>query len=555
MRSIGIDIGDFSVKIVELIHNKKNAYINQFQEKILSQNVSKEDKELEVIEFIRSFAATGDYSQARWVLALRQDQATTRFKSFPFSDRAKIQKVLGYEMEEDVPFDTENCVFESKIIQTQGPSADILASAVPKTQIENMAELIGNLGIEVHALTIEGLAFANLIENWENPPPNYTQNISLDEQVKQKKVIQIILNIGHKNTLFTAYENNRLIFTRSLYWGTSQIIQEIIKKNSLSYVEAVKILQTQSTIILSKENTSYDQAQTSGIITKAVRELARDIQMTLLELQSEFNAEVSALHFTGGASLIPNLGAYLTQNIEVACNPIQLLSNYTGALSVNSAQLQQIESRFSSAVAIALEGFKKPRNPALNLLKGEFAKQNKNLQFVWENWGPLISICGIGLVVFYSWTSFRDSFSTNLLEKGNDAIVLQAKNVARLPKKQANESGVKKFIKQNKKKITELKLVSQVAQMNSALDVLKKVSESSPGKSQIKLDIVQFTVKDDIVQIVGYANGPLEISSLTQSLKSLSTDGVVTNQPSRLTQVANKSAFNISFKTDRGVTK
>jgi len=555
MRSIGVDIGDYSVKIVELVQNKKSVYINQYQEKVLSQNVTKEDKELEVIEFIRSFIASGDYAQDRWVIAVPQSKATTRFKSFPFSDRLKIQKSLAFEMEEDIPFDADTCVFESKVVQTTGPAADILATAIPRNHVEDIVDLASNFGVDIYAVSVEGLAFANLIENWDAPPPSLPANLTLDESQKPKKYIQVVLNIGHKSTLLTAYENNRLVFTRSLFWGANQLIQEIIKKNSISYIEAVKILQSQATILLNKDNASFDQSQTSGIITKSVRDLTRDIQMTLLELQSEFNADITALQFTGGLSPLPNLGAFLTQNLEVACNPIQLLQNYSSQLIASPEQMAIIESRFSSAVAIALEGLKKPRNPAINLLKGDFAKQNKGLQNLWENWGNIIQIGAAALVVLFVWTSLRNSFSTTLYEKGSEAVTEQAKAVARLPKRQANEKGVRKYIKDNKKKITELKKVSEVAQMNSALDILKKVSEAAPARAQVKVDIMRFNVRDDVVQIVGYAESPQDVLKLSQGLKSLATDGNVTNQPAGLSVMPNRTSFNLSFKADRGIVK
>ena len=130
MRAIGLDIGDYSVKIVELVQNKKNININQIQEKQLSQNVSKEDKELEVIEFVRAFIASGDFSQARWIMAIPQDQVTTRYKSFPFSDRVKIQKSLSFEMEEDIPFNTDACVFESKVIACLRSGSDQISMIV-----------------------------------------------------------------------------------------------------------------------------------------------------------------------------------------------------------------------------------------------------------------------------------------------------------------------------------------------------------------------------------------------------------------------------------------
>ncbi|AGH95745.1 pilus assembly protein PilM [Pseudobdellovibrio exovorus] len=557
MRSIGLDIGEYSVKIVELIQNKKTVSIHQIQEKQLSQNVSPSDKELEVIEFVRSFIASGDYSQARWVMAVRQDQVTTRYKSFPFSDRLKIQKSLSFEMEEEIPFDTDSCVFDSKVIHTMGPTSDILATAIPKTHVEKLISLAANFGIELHAITVEGIAFANLVEDWQNPPPANAQNLTLDETHAPKKRLQVVLNIGHKRTLFTAYENNRLIFTRSLWWGAEQLVQDIIRKQSISYVEALHVLHTQAAILLNTENASYEQSEISSVLTLSLRDLTRDVQMTLIELQSEFNADITALHFTGGTSMMPNLGGFLTQHLEVACNPIQLLQPYSSSIHSASSpqQFQQIEARFTTAVAIALEAFKKPRNPATNLLKGEFAKQNDKMKALWQEWGTVAQVALAFLIVLFTWTTLRDNFSVALNDKGEEAVRSQARTVAKLPNRQANEAGVKRYIRENKKKATDLKLVAQVAQVNSALDILKRVSESAPQRNQVNVDIMTFQVKDDFVQLTGYANSPREISLLSDSLKSLSVDGVVSSQTANLTPVANRTAFNLSFKADRGLNK
>ncbi len=557
MRSIGLDIGEYSVKLVELFQNKKIISINQIQEKQLSQNVTVEDKELEVIEFVRNFLASGDYSQARWILSVKQDQVTTRFKTFPFSDRLKIQKSLSFEMEEDIPFSTDSCVFDAKVIRTLGASSDILATAAPKTQVEKIISLAANFGIDIHAVTVDGLAFANLVEDWESPPPEQTETLDLNENEKPKKYIQIILNIGHKKTLFTAYEDNRLIFTRSLFWGANQLVHEIIKNQSISYIEALRVLHTQGALLINKENASFEQAKLSALLTKGLRELVRDIQMTALELQSEFNADITALHFTGGGSLLPNLSGFLTQHLEIACNSINLLQNYVGSMNSLSSpeQAHEIESRFTTAVGIALEAFKKPRNPAANLLKGEFAKQNDRFKILWEQWGNVAQSGIAALFVLFVWSSFRGTFSTTLNDKSDEAIVTQAKNVAKLPKKQANEAGLKKYIKENKKKAAELKLVAQVAQMNSALDILKKVSEAAPQKDQVKVDIMTFQIKDDVVQIIGYASSPKEIATLSQNMKTIAADGIVNSQPSNLSLVPNRTAFNISFKADRGLIK
>lgn len=556
MRSIGLDIGEHSVKIVELNLNKKNIFIQQLQEKVLNPHLSGHDKELEVIEFVRAFLATGDYSQSRWVVSVPQDQVTTRFKTFPFSDRLKIQKSLSFEMEEDIPFDTDLCVFDAKVIQTQGLMADVLASAIPKNHIEKILDLTASCGIQPHLVSIEGLAFANLIEDWDQPIPVIKETLQLSDALPQKKSLHVVLNIGHKKTLFTAYENGRLVFVRSLYWGASQLIEEIIKKNQCTAIEANHLLQTQGMILLNKHGATFEQTQISNTLSKSLRELVRDLQMTLLELQSEMNAEIQQLNFTGGGALLPNLGGFLTQHLEVACNPISLLQAYSSSIVsfVPAEHAFRAEVRFATAFALALEGFKKPRNPPINLLKGEFAKQNNRLKEFWQVWGSSAQIAGAALLILFVWAFFRESFSVDLLTKSEEAVASQAKTLARLPKRQANENGIKKYIRDNKKKAADLKLVAQVAQMNSALELLKKVSDAAPAKDQVKIDLVSFVVKDDQVQMTGYAGSPRDLSTLSKNLGSIAIGGI-SEQPATLPAQPNKVTFNLSFKTDRGLVK
>ena len=556
MRSIGIDIGEYSIKVVELLHNKKNISINQIQEKILNLNGSDQDRELEAIEFMRQFMSTQDFTATRFVMAVRQDKVTSRFKTFPFSDRLKIQKSLSFEMEEDIPFDADICLFESKVIRTQGASADIIANAIPKRNIEKIVALASDFGIDLHLITIEGLAFANLIENWDQTPPSKAAEFTIDDPEKTKKNIQIVLNIGHKKTLLTAYENSRLIFTRSLFWGADQLIQDIVKRYQLPVIDAVKTLQTKGQLLLSKQGASFEQSQLSDVLSKSLRELVRDLQMSVLELQSEFNAEITEISMTGGTSLLQNLGAFLTQHLEIPCNPVSLLQQYSSSLAaLGFTETQNVDARFNEAFSFALEAYKKPRAPAANLLKGEFAKQNDRFKVLWQQWHRVAQIAVASLIVLFIWSFVREGFSSNLVEKGDEALKSQARTVARLPKKQANEAGIKKYIRENKKKAAELKLIAQVAQMNSALEILKKVSDAAPGKEQVKIDLMNFQVNDDVVQMTGYANTPREVNLLIQNLKSLNTAAEITSKPGSLKPVANRVSFNLTFKADRGLVK
>ncbi len=94
LKSIGIDIGSSSIKIVEVQATSKGFQISQFVEHLL--NVAPgADQELEIIEYLRGFLNHFDPTQTRFILGLRQDRVSIRNKLFPFNDRIKISKKFG----------------------------------------------------------------------------------------------------------------------------------------------------------------------------------------------------------------------------------------------------------------------------------------------------------------------------------------------------------------------------------------------------------------------------------------------------------------------------
>lgn len=566
MKALGIDIGEDSIKIAEVAQNKKHITVTAVYEKKFSPEISEHDREIEAIEYIRLITSKLDPESKRIVMALKQDKVTVRRKQFPFSDRVKILKSLSFEMEEDIPFDPDLCLFDAKTILTEGFGAHVLAVAAPKSQIEKTLNLSKDFGFDPSLLTVDGLALTNLLEDWEAAPPQYpTATGPLSYNPSEEKIddsvplnqIQITLNIGHKKTLLCAQIENRVVFVRSLMWGGDQLIQELVRKFQLPYLEAQRMLQTDASLLLSKSGESFETTNIANTLEKSLREFIRDLQMSFLEIQSEFHGQIQNIYLTGGLSQLPNLGAYLTQHLEVSCNAVSLVDQYVDAqhIQAHGISLGDVRSRFATAIGIALEAFKKPRNPSLQFIKGEFASDNNKFKQFWNDWGNTAYVGLSAIIILFVWGFFRTDFSTVLVEKGDEALKKQAKTVAQLPNKRANEKGVKNYIKENKKLNQEYKLLNKVVGMNSALDVLKKISESSPSKAQAKIDIVELQITDDLVKMVGYANSPREVDLIAQNLTQISLDKKITQETPSLPSQANRVAFSMSFRTDRGIAK
>lgn len=553
MKSVGIDIGTSQIKIVEIQTSSKGYFLAQAYSYKLSQSGAT-DSEIEILSFLKELAERYDSEQTRFNIAMRQNRVVVRHKNFPFADRLKIQKSIAFELEEDIPFSAENSVFDAKIIRAIGNTAEVLACATPKLQIKKLLQTLRDSGIEPYIMSTEASATANIYERWADPIPALpAPPPQLEESPRQEaRAVTILLNMGHTHTIVMAFDGQSLVAARSILWGGRNIADAIAKKYSLPLVEATKEMELKGFILNSRQEATYEAKAFSEVIAKSVKEMVRDLQLSLLEIKSELNAHPIRIEITGGVSNIQGLGAFLTQQLEVPVNRANVLDLFQNS-SIERTDFNQ--STLSVAIGLALEGLRKSRNPSVNFLKGEFARSNDVWLNYWHEWGHSIKVAGAFLLALMVWTSYRVQFAEDLSSRGNEALKAQAKSVARLTKKNATEANVRKYINDNKKKVTDLKNLESLAGMNSALDILKKVSDAAPHKPIVGLDVKNFYVQDNQVTIEGYLNSFEELSSLQKTMSGLSLDGKFNSRTTNLPILTGKTSFSFSFLVDRNVQK
>ncbi len=549
MKSIGIDIGSSQIKIVEIQTTSNGFVVNQYTIHQLSLNPN-HDRDIETIEFLRTLSAKYDPNDTRYCVALRQDQVAIRTKMFPFTDRLTIGKTLPLELEDDIPFSVENSIFDSKIIRTLGNTSEVLACATPKHHVAKMLQLMNDSGINPEIISTEGVAFANLFERWNEPPPNFPA-VSITAEKTERK-LRIVLNMGYARTLICAFEGDNLIAVRSLLWGGKNIAENIAKKYEIPLLEATREMELKAFILTTKQETSYDVKVFSETIAKSVREMVRDLQLSLLELRSEFNANILLVEMTGGISLIQGLGPYLTQQLELPVNRIRTLDNFP---QIYFEKTDITDSRLGVALGLAIEGLKRPRNPAINFLKNEFAKQSHRLSKFIVQWGASLKLLAAITVFLYLWSYLRVDFSSTMVGKAEEKLKETAVSIGGLTKKTATPANINKKINENKKNIAAVKAIQGVYQMNSALEIFKRVSENSPDKTSVKIDLKKFHVLEDLVTMEGYVASSREANLLVQTLHGVAIDGKVQPVKSTIPAEGNKTTFSVSFRVDRNIQR
>ncbi|OQW52841.1 MAG: hypothetical protein A4S09_08330 [Proteobacteria bacterium SG_bin7] len=545
MKSIGIDIGTYSIKVAEVVTSGKNVSIRSLAEFPLNSDPNA-DNQIAVLETLRNIASAHDPNSTTFVFAIGQDKVTTRQRFFPFSERKKIVKSLPFELEEEIPFDISNAIFEAKYIRQMDNITEVIACATPKTRVESVLQVAHDAGIEPQIISMESSAHANCVEGWYSdiPKEKPTAPSTAEEGTKPAPDdASLLVDIGHRKTIVSIFRRGRMMATRTISWGGKNLIEAIAKKYGVLYQEGLRETQAKAFILISPDGASRDQIVFSDTIAESFNEMIKELKLTMMEISTDYNVFFSSIQLTGGGSRVRNLNAHITQALEIPCNYFDPFSVFP---SIGFEKTQVIMSGSSIAVGLAIEGIKRAKNPAVNFRKMEFALQSASWDLFWEKWQHTAQIAGVGLAAFLVYAVIIDTVSLNLADRSEEALRKVASNV--LNKKSVRTTEVEGYIREQNRQIENQAKLAGLMGMNSTLDIIKKLSQALPEKS---IDILRLDVDKQILNIEGTFKDPSKKNNLENGLKSISFKGKI-NKKVPLKAVG-PSGFSYEIEVDRNI--
>lgn len=542
MLSIGIDIGSFSVKVAKVRSLKQGYELLSFSNYPLSQDPNK-DTQIELIEILRDIKNRLWEEGTQTVIGAHTNDLSLRRREFPFRERHKIIKSLPYELEDDIPFSAENSVFDAKVTHFIGNTAHVLACALPKDHLEKIIKRTENCGITPDIVSVDGIATANLFEEWREAPWEYPEN---SQPLPSSTQTDLFLNVGHRSTTVGVIKDGYLLDLRVLDWGGKDIAELIATRYGMHYLEALKDLRKKAFLLINNEGATREQVALSEVLKTSIDGLTQKLRIVLLELKNLHKIEFRQALLVGGVAQLRNFGPHLTQKIEVATNrlaKLEMLPNFNCGTNENN------ELTHITAIGLALEGIKRPKNPAINLLKGDFAKQNQNFRLFFEKWGHASKMLALSFFVLLVWSVTRESFLTSNAELAYDQLRTQAKNIT--GSKRPSEREIKSYIKVQEQRLKFKEMVDSLQGINSTLDILKQISNLAPNKKTGNLNVYTFIVNGDTALLTGNASNTQVIEKLQSALKSIAKGGEVTTMTPPTTNKPGYKSFGYSFKVAR----
>ena len=535
MISIGIDIGSFSIKVVEVKPSTTNDYeILSVEEFPLHQD-SQKNQDLEIIDTLRQWILNrySNQKQIRFVLTLKQNQFSYRTLTFPFHQRYKIEKAVPFSLEDLIPFPQKNIIYATKITRSSDSLSEVLTIVSLKRHIEERIEFFKKLHANPDILSLEEIGLFTPFELEEKK--NISQSISQPEvepkieEENFKPSLHVLLNIGHKKTLIVIMKESSIMKLHSIDWGGEHLILALSKEHNIGTNEALRELQDQGFILANLKGATQKQIKTSEAIRRSVLSFSNKLYTLLSKIKEDPNRSYQSITLTGGSALIRNIETQIEKQTGIKTKRADdhFFSDHLNHSGLNSSSNLSMTSFI--ALGLALEGLKKPKNPPLNLLKDEFEKKNENFHIFMKKWSNLIKITAVFFAVFFLYSIFRDHFTSAISDKSYSFMREKASKIARLKGSNITARNAKKFIKKEKQKEKGGKIIKKLLKLNSPLDVLKKISEELPKRKDLPISIETFIVDSENVSMIGNSSKKSAIQSLQETLKKISKDNKVEN--------------------------
>ncbi len=554
MRSVGIDIGTLSVKIAEVEGSNHNFTLKDYIEVPYALDLS-QDPKVQILDVLRKIATHYDPASTRFSVAVSQDLVAVRHKVFPFREKLKIMKSLPFELEDDVPFDPSNAIFDAKILRYRDKSSELLAAVCPISKVKEVLGLVQDAGIDPDVITADGFALTNLITNWDEPPSEADPLTSPSELVqiesgadgdKVMPAAELYIHMGHNKSLVILMRGASILEIRSITFGGMQIVARIQKTYDIGYAEALKGLNEKGFVLTKAEGASQDQIIFAKAISTGLDKFLVDIRKTILEAQSQFEIAVSQIHLLGGLSSLVNLAPYITQKLNVVTNVFNHL-----AIGFKSNVEESPELRKNSAVAIgiAIEGLKRPGNPPLNFRKGDLAKEGRSIKQFWQRWNTTAYYAAAFFGILLVYGIIKSQLASSMEAKSRTAVrkIAESHEIGI----KGDSISVKRYIRDKKKENEDSKKLSHLQFINSPIDILNQISKAMPSKKEIMVDIRHFNLDYETVTLEGEVSQKIHLEQIKREMKKIAQGGKISEIATRLPPAPGKINFGLNFKVDR----
>lgn len=523
---IGLDIGSYSIKAVEIVNTFKSYEIANFYENVIPQ-VDELDQNVVIPACMEQLFKENNLKADRIITAMQGQYISSRVMAFNFSDPRKIAAAVMAEVEDIVPFNLDDMIVDHQILGSTNGKSAALVVMTRKNFLRTFLEHLQRINIDPKLVDVDSLAFYNL-SSYMNADP--AQCICL-------------VDVGHEKTSVCIVQGGVLRMFRSINLGGRYLSEFLARDLETDFTEAQRIKHRVSRVICEADKgaeLSSDDLLIAERMTLASNAIVKELGRTLYAFKTWEKSPVNQIFLSGGTSRIVNFDRYLQEQLEVpvALNRIDQTSlKINPALSAHMAVMPQ-------SVAIGMRAVSSvKRHSQINLRRGEFAYV-QNYESVLRGAGFAFKVVAVALLLLSFTYGFMAFFYGRQTAALQDLYIKEFTTAFPDQKKKLTNSNLpfakikSDSIAHAKKEIRSKRdAVDQFLRENSgspALALLRDLSESIPKERKVDVTTFQFQSAPNgagKVMIKGDVDSFDAVEKVTDAIKTVSSlENVEQNQ-------------------------
>ena len=345
---LGIDIGTFSIKVVELRKRGNALRLANYGEVKTALARKKQygssEKSNLLIADVKVAKAIQAICQEAKVQAKEGNFSIPDFSSFftnfeiPKMSAEEIPEAIRYEVRPYVPLPLSEITLDWTVTEGR-PSRTplkVLVVAVPNEVVNQYREIAQRAGLKIRALEPEVFALARVIARDE------------------KKSVVGIIDIGGRSTTCSIIDKGILKTSYSFNIASNELSERLAAALGVDYSKAEELKEKYGLLSDGKAE-GYPQS-VKGVLIPSIDLILTEIKKTFRNFYRDEGKEVEKVILSGGLTLMPGLKDYffaeLKKEIKIA-DPFSDIS-YSPILSKT---LRKKGPSYAIAVGLALKGF------------------------------------------------------------------------------------------------------------------------------------------------------------------------------------------------------
>jgi type IV pilus assembly protein PilM len=501
---LGIDLGTWSVKLVELEAGFRQSHLTATYERPLLPAVEGETALQRAARTAASLIAD-EQLQAEMFATSMGGEATLRLLTMPFADPKKIEQVLGYELESQILGELEGLVYDSVISTTRtgeggSSTTNVSAVAAPREAVRAVVDALGGVGAEPRVVGAAALSYAAL------------RGHAFDDANET----QALVDFGHRHTNVCVVRGGVVLFARSIPRGGEDVTLALAEAFRMSPEDAATAKHEQAFLaVRGQKLTSPAHQRVDSTVRDALRPLMRELRQTVAAYRAAGETGPDRLLVTGGAARLRGFLEHVSEELGVPAARMVLRADdpFLAPRMAEAARLMEApaaEALPAQAMGLALAAAAPV--PQVNLRKGELSYRTD-----YSYLRGKATYLAVAVFAIITCGLLNAGAALHGLNKEGETLEAQLKRQTTDLFGQPMTDG--------KKVQDEIKGVSKngappVPNM-TAYDLLDEISQHVPPGDKEKLDITELEIKPKKVYMKGTVETAAQVDELVNSLKGI----------------------------------